>query len=456
MPTKKTTSPELATDGSILLEYLIDLALKAGATSADAVLVSGMSESLSFRLGELEDVERSEGRDLGLRAFVGNRQAIVSTTDIRKPLLTALAERAVDMARNTPEDSYAGLADPNLLAHQPWPDNDIFDATELNTDILQENAQKAEDAARSVAGVTNSEGASASWSHSAIHLATSSGFAGDYKSSSHGTSVSVLAGNGTSMERDYDYSSARHYSDLEDPAIIGQRAGERTVRRLNARKVKTCQAPVLFDPRVSSSLLGHFSGAINGHSIARGTSFLKSSLGKKVFGKGIRIIDDPHLKRGLRSKPFDGEGVKNGKLDVIEDGVLTTWLLDSASARQLGLQSNGRASRGTSGPPGAGTTNLYMAPGDMTREDMIADIKQGFYVTELIGMGVNGITGDYSRGASGFWIENGEIAFPVSEMTIAGNLIDMFAALVPANDLEFRYGTNAPTVRIDGMTIAGN
>ncbi len=258
------------------------------------------------------------------------------------------------------------------------------------------------------------------------------------------------------MERDYEFSSRRHAADLESAAEIGRRAGEKAVRRLGPRKVKSQSVPIVYDPRVSGGLVGHFASAISGSAIARGTSFLKKEMGKPVFAKGISIVDDPHMKRGLRSKPFDGEGVMNRRFHLIEDGVLTTWLLDTATARQLGLETTGHASRGTGGPPSPSTTNLYMEAGCLSVKELIADIRQGLYVTEMIGMGINGVTGDYSRGASGFWIENGEIAYPVSEITVAGNLKDMFLNMTPADDLEFRYGTNAPTIRVEGMTVAGS
>ncbi len=311
-------------------------------------------------------------------------------------------------------------------------------------------------AALAVPGVTNSEGGGASFGRSAIVLATSTGFFGRYAGTSLGIGVAVLAGEGTGMERDYESASARHSSDLESAADVGRRAGERAVKRLNPRKVKSQAVPVIFDPRVSSGLVGHFAGAISGASIARGVSFLKDRMGEQVFAPGINIIDDPHRLRGLRSKPFDGEGVRNQRRALIENGVLKTWLLDCASARQLGLTTTGHAARGTGGPPSPSSTNLYMEPGTLSPEALMADIAQGFYITELMGMGVNGVTGDYSRGATGFWIENGRIAYPVSEVTIAGNLKDMFRAAVPADNLVFRYGTNAPTIRIEGMTVAGS
>lgn len=438
------------------LNDLLSQARTAGADAADAVLIESRSESVGVRLGNIEDVERSESSDLGLRVFIGKRQAIVSSTDLSSSTLDAMVARAIAMARLAPEDPFCGLAEPTFLAHAPFPVLDLADTATPTTDELLTRARAAEDAALAVKGVTNSEGGGASWGSSQVTLLTSHGFTGAYAGTSHSVSVSVLAGSDTAMERDYDYSSTRHLADLKDATVVGRSAGERTVKRLNPRKPKSAKAPVVFDPRVSRTLLGHLSSAINGQAIARGTSFLKDKLNTAIFAPGIAVIDDPLLARGLSSRPFDGEGVVTRRLAVIEDGVLKSWLLDSASARQLHLQTTGHARRGTSGPPAPGTSNFYLAAGKLSPAELMADITSGLYVTELIGMGVNGVTGDYSRGASGFWIENGEIAYPVSELTIAGNLIAMFAALIPANDLEFRYGTDAPTVRIDGMTIAGS
>ena len=322
-------------------------------------------------------------------------------------------------------------------------------------DLLIERARCAEAAALEIPGITNSEGGSADYARTLVTLATSEGFVGGYAGTSRSISVSVIAGEGTAMERDYDFSSARHHSDLEAPETVGKSAGERAVKRLNPHKVKTQSVPVVYDPRVSSSLVGHFAGAISGSAIARGVSFLKDRLGDAIFAPNVTIVDDPHRLRGLRSKPFDGEGVANKRFILIDKGVLTTWLLDSASARQLGLTTTGHAARGTGGPPGPAPTNLYMEAGLKRPDELIADIGAGIYVTELIGMGVNGVTGDYSRGAVGFWIENGKLSYPVSEVIIAGNLKDMYRNLTPASDLVFRYATNAPTLRVEGMTVAG-
>jgi PmbA protein len=437
-----------------ILETLLAAARKEGADAADALLVENVSASVSYRLGRLEDVERSESADLGLRVFVGNRVAFVSSSDFSEDAVRALPARALAMARLAPEDKFAGLAPPELLARD-LPKLDLEDAQEPAAETLVARARDAEQAGLAVPGVTNSEGGGAGFSHSAVALATSTGFFGRYAGTSHSIGVAVLAGEGTGMERDYDHASARHAGDLQSAAAIGRSAGEKAVRRLNPRKVKSQNVTVVFDPREAGGLLGHLAGAISGSSVARGTSFLKDRLRSAVFAPHVTIIDDPHRLRGLRSKPFDGEGVANARRALIEKGTLTTWLLDCASARQLGLTSTGHAARGTGGPPAPSATNLYMEAGSHSPEALIADIKQGFYVTELMGMGVNGVTGDYSRGASGFWIENGKIAYPVSEVTIAGNLKDMFLHLTPANDLEFRYGTNAPTCRIEGMTIAG-
>jgi len=437
-----------------LLQSLIAAAKKAGADAADALYVENVSASVSYRLGKLEDVERSEASDVGLRVFVGQKVAFVSSTDLSPEAVLALPGRAVTMARLAPEDQFACLAPRDRLATS-IPALDLEDPEEPSADLLVEQARAVEAAALAVKGITNSEGGGAGFGRTAIALATSEGFFGRYAGTSHSISVAVLAGEGTEMERDYDYTSARRSADLEAPDVVGRRAGERTIARLHPRKAKSQAVPVVFDPRESAGLISHLSGAISGSSIARGVSFLKECLGQEIFPANITIIDDPHRIRGLRSKPFDGEGVANKMMAVVENGVLKTWLLDCASARQLGLQTTGHAARGTSGPPHPSASNFYMQPGTLTPEDLIADIAEGFYVTELMGMGVNGVTGDYSRGASGFWIENGKIAYPVAEVTIAGNLKDMYRLLTPANDLVFRYGTNAPTCRIEGMTVAG-
>lgn len=436
-----------------LLSDLIAKAKAAGADAADAVLAAGTSFSVSRRLGQTEHVERAEGRDLGLRVFIGQRAAMVSSSSVDPAGFQALVDRAVAMARVIPEDKYAGLAD---TARRPDPDNlDLDDPSEPSAEALIERASRAEEALLAVQGVTNSEGADAGFSRSEVVLVTSAGFAGRRTGTGHSISASALAGSGTAMQRDYDYHSVAHLSDLDDPTAIGRSAGERAVRRLDPIRPQTAKLPVIFDPRVAGGLIGHLTGAINGASVARGTTFLKDKLHQRIFAPGIFIHDDPRRVRGPRSKVFDGEGTPTRARALIEDGVLTTWLLDSRSARQLGLVSTGHAARGTGGPPSPSATNLYMAPGKLSPAELMADIKLGLYITELIGMGVNGLTGDYSRGAAGFMIRHGVLAEPVAEITIAGHLTDMFASLTPASDLVFRRGTDSPTVRVEGLTMAG-
>ena len=437
-----------------LLADLIARARRAGADSADALAVEGASISHARRLGKLEKLERAEGQDLGLRVFVGRKQAIVSSSDRASATLDALVARAVAMAKAAPEDPFCGIADPDMVARS-IPDLDLDDPVEPGAEALVERARAAEDAALAVAGITNSEGAEAGWGRSRVSLVASNGFAASYARSSHSVSASVIAGEGTAMERDYEYSSVIHGADLEDAATIGRKAAERALRRLNPRKVETCKVPVIYDPRVSAGLLRHLAGAINGAAIARGTSFLKDRMGQRLFADGVTIVDDPFRRRGLASRPVDGEGIAPSRRAVIDRGALTTWFLDLRSARQLKLASTGHAARGTGGPPSPSPTNLYMEPGGVTREALIRGVRTGLYVSEFIGMGVNTVTGDYSRGASGFWIENGELAHPVSEITVAGNLLEMFRHLAPADDLTFRYGTDAPTIRVDGLTVAG-
>jgi PmbA protein len=434
---------------------LVALARKAGADAADALYVGGASTQVQIRLGALEDVERSEGEEIGLRAFVGSRSASASTSDLSSDAFAALVERVVAMAREAPEDPWAGLAPEDRVMRGASPVLDIDDGGAGEPAALKARALEAEEAARGVAGVTNSEGAGAGASRSVIALATSADFARGYAASSHGVSASVLAGTGAGMQRDYAHHSVRHIGDLDDPAAVGRLAGERAVSRLDPARPRSGAMPVVYDPRVSAGLLGHLMGAINGAAIARKTSFLLDSLGESVFGPGVTVLDDPLRPRGLRSRPFDGEGLETGPTTIIDAGVLTGWLLTAAAARQLGMEPSGHAVRGIGGPPGAGSTNLHMAAGNVSPAELIADIAEGIYITELIGMGVNGVTGDYSRGASGFLIEKGEITRSIAEITVAGNLKDMFRTLVPANDLQFRHAVNAPTLRIEGMTVAG-
>jgi PmbA protein len=434
---------------------LVDRAVRAGADAADTVYASNASTSVEIRLGSLEGVERSESQEIGLRVFVGKSSATASSSDMSDDALAALVERTVAMARLAPEDRYAGLAPDDLITREPFRDFDIDDGGEAEPEVLRAAALEAEDAARAVAGITNSEGAGASAGRSLMALATSGGFGGSSSGSSHGISASVLAGEGSNMQRDYASHSVRHRSDLDAPPLIGLKAGNRAIARMNPMRLKSGAMTVVYDPRVGASLLGHLIGAITGSGIARRTSFLLEALGTEIFDSGITVCDDPWLMRGLRSRAFDGEGLATRPSRLIDKGVLTSWIAESASARQIGIAPTGHASRGISGAPGAAPSNVHMEAGTTSPEALMSDIKEGFYVTELIGMGVNGLTGDYSRGASGFRILNGEIAGPVSEVTIAGNLKDMFRLLTPANDLEFRHSVNVPTIRVDGMTLAG-
>ncbi len=436
-------------------ENLVKIAMRAGADAADAVYVCDASTEVQVRLGLLEDVARSEGEEIGLRVFVGQRSATVASSSMNPDVLAAMVSRVIDMAKEAPEDPYSGLASADLLLTGAIPDLDSDDGGDPDPASLRDMAMACEDAARAVAGVTNSEGAGASAGRSIFALSTSGGFAGSNQSSGYGLSASVLAGEGDHKERDYDWRSARHLSDLDSANDIGRRAGENAVKRLNAGAMKSGTMPVIFDPRVGSSLVGHLIGGIGGSSIARKTSYLLEKLGAQLFDSSISIIDDPLRIRGLGSRAFDGEGLPTSRRALIENGVLTGWLMESASARQLGLQPTGHASRGVSGAPGVGPSNVYLEGGNVSANELISDIRDGVYIHELSGQGVNTVTGDYSRGAAGFRIENGEITGAVTEFTIAGNLIDMFRNLTPANDLEFIRSTNVPTLRVDGMMIAG-
>jgi PmbA protein len=434
---------------------LVEAARKAGADAADALYVGDGSTGVQVRLGELEDVQRSEGEEIGLRFFVGTRSASVSSSDLSDDALLALVERAAAMAREAPEDPYAGLAPEDRLMRGDGPDVDGDDERDPSPIELKQRALEMEAAARAVAGVTNSEGAGVSAGRTVVALATSHGFCRGYTTSGYSASASVIAGSGSDMQRDYESHSVRHYGDLDDPETLGRTAGERTVRRLNAAKITSGVMPVIFDRRVGGSLVGHLLGAITGSAIARKTSFLLGREEELIFSEAVMIRDNPHKPRGLRSKSFDGEGVATAPMNLIAAGRLTGWLMDSASARQLGLEPTGHASRGAGGPPGASATNVDMLPGTASPAALMSDIKRGLYVTELIGQGVNPVTGDYSRGASGFIIENGEIGAPAAEITIAGNLVEMYRTLAAANDLQQRRAVNVPTLRIEGLTVAG-
>lgn len=435
---------------------LIERARRAGADAADAVYVRDSSESVTVRQGKLEDVERSDNEHIGLRVFVGQRSATIGSSDLSDAALDELASRAIAMARAAPEDPYAGLAPQDRLLQTTPPDLDLLDPAQLSPQDLRAMAQEADEALRAVPGVTNTDGATASSGGAVIGLATSHGFAGSYGATSRSITAGAVAGAGSAMERDSAWRAARYLADLPTAKEIGRQAGERAVARLNPARVKSGAMPILFDPRVGGSLLGHLAGAMSGAAVARRSSFLIDRLGQRLFDSAITIYDEPHLLRGLRSRPFDGEGLPTSRFDLVRDGVLQGWLVDSATGRQLGLAPTGHASRGVSGAPGAGVSNLFMMAGTLPPEALMADIEEGIYVTDLIGHGVNALTGDYSRGASGRRIVKGELAEPVSGFTIAGNLIDMFAALTPANDLELWRSINVPTLRVDGMMVAGD
>jgi PmbA protein len=438
-----------------LLSDLLKHAKAAGATAADAVLADSTSQSITRRLGEQESLSRSEEADIGLRVFVGQRQAVVSSSDRSKDTLTDMVERAVAMARAVPEDEFAGIAAAEDLA-TAFPDLELYDGAELSAEQMNDMADACEQAARDVPGVTNSEGAECAFGHETVYFVTSNGFAQSYKTSGYTLSVSVVAGRDLAMETDYDYDSSTFLSDLKDPASIGRSAGERTVRALNPVKKPTGQLPVVFDRRVSGGLIGYLAGAVSGSAVARGTTLLKDKMHQQVFNKNITIVDDPFVRRGNRSHPFDGEGVTPQKRNIIENGILTGWVLDIATARQLGLKTTGNAGRGASSPPSPRVANFHMLPGSRTPEDMLKNIDEGFYVTQMMGSTGNPVlTGDYSRGARGFWIEKGQITHAVAEMTIAGNLRDMWMTLEAANDLELKYGVDAPTILIENMMVAG-
>ena len=424
-------------------------ARKLGADAVHAVAADGRSTEIEIREGQIEKLEQSEAREISLKVYVGKSAATISGSVLTHEAIHRLAGNALAMAKLAPPDPHAGLADHDQLATD-MPDLDLAANDLPDAEGLKRLALAAEGAALAVPGVSKSGGGGASAGDRSIAIVMSNGFAQGYRRTGTGVSVSAIAGEGTGMQRDYDYSSAIHFADLRSAEEVGREAGSRAVRRLNPRKVKSQAVPVIYDRRVASGLIGHLLGAINGAAIARGTSFLKDDLGKQIFGSGITIVEDPFIRRGLGSRPFDGEGLSCHRTNLIDQGVLTGWVLDLRSARQLGLKPTGQGTR--SGPS---TSNVYLPASAVTPEDQMKDIAQGFYVTELIGSSINMVTGDYSRGASGFWIENGELTYPVSEITIAGNLRGIFETMTPASNLEFRSSVNAPNCRVEGLTIAG-
>ncbi len=438
-----------------LLHDMVASALRAGADAAEAAMAHRRSLGVTVRLGELEEVEREESRDVGLRVFVGRRQAVVSGSDLSAGARAKLVDRAVAMARVAPEDPYAGFAPKGRLAGGPAPDLDLHDPTETGADALEHRARAAEDVARQTAGVTNTDGASAGWSQAGWSLVTSGGFDGGVTASSFSLSASAIAGEGAGMERGGEGRSTRHAEDLPAPEAIGAEAARRAVARVGARKIDSRKAAVIFENRQAGSLIGPFIGAISGPAVARGVSFLKDKLGQAVFARAVTLIDDPFRRRGMGSAAFDDEGVDVAPRALVQDGVVTTWLLNSSVGRQLGLETTGHASRGLAGPPGVSTHNLTLQPGSASLEQMMADAGEGLLVTSMFGPSLNANTGDWSAGVSGVWFEGGQPAYPVTEITVAGNLIDIYARLVPGADLEIRGANNSPSLLVDGLAIAG-
>ncbi len=446
------------TNHSELTQRLLAAARDAGADSADALVVQGTSTSVDVRMGALEQAERSESIDLGLRVILGQKQANVSSSDASDTTIVEMAERAVAMAREAPDDPYCGLADASDLAAD-WDIDalELSDATpEPTPESLQNDALAAEAAAQGVSGVSQVQQSTAAYGMRDIWLATSNGFSGGYRRTDRAISCVAIAGEGAAMERDYSGDSRIFQTDLRMPDEIGIEAAERAVERFGARKPPTGSYPVLFDERISSSLIGHLLAAANGSSIGRGASWLRERLGARVLPDGIDLIEDPHRPRATASRPFDGEGMPTRPRAIVQDGVLTGWTLDLATGRKLGMPSTGNAARGTSGPPNPATWNVALTQGDVTRTDLIRDMGTGLLVTSMIGSTINPNTGDYSRGAAGLWIENGEIAYPVNECTIAGSLPEMLRAIVPANDARTHLSRVVPSLLVSGMTLAGD
>ena len=450
-----TQTPNSLSD---LTQHMLDAAKAAGADQADAVASQGASISIDVRNGSLEHAERSEGVDIGLRVFVGQRSAIVSGSDVRPATIATMAERAVAMAKEAPEDPYSRLAHgAELSLEHAQLDLEMADASpEPTAAALEEDARRAEAAAMAVQGVTQMDAAGAGYSSSNVFLATSNGFSGGVAYTGRSTSAVAIAGTGTGMERDYDTDTRIFQSDLRSPEEIGTQAGQRAVERLHPQKPKTGSYPIIFDERISSSLIGHLLAATNGAMIARGSSWAKDLLGEQILPAGLSLIEDPHRARVNGSRAFDGEGLATSKRTIVDNGVLTGWTLDLASAQKLGLQSTGNATRGVSSAPSPSSWNVALTQGQKTKQDLIRDMGRGLLITSMIGSTINPNTGDYSRGASGFWIENGEIAYPVSELTVAGNLRDMLRRIIPANDARTHLSRVVPSLLIEGMTLAGS
>lgn len=441
-----------------LTDALLSAARKAGAEAADALAVDGRAVSIDVRGGALEQAERSEGLEIGLRVLIGGRQACVSASDISARTIADMAERAVAMAREAPEDPHAGLADPAQLA-QGWDVAALELAdpgAEPSAAALETDAREAEAAAMAVQGVSQVQSASASWSKRLLHMAGTNGFSGGYARTSRSTSAVAIAGEGAAMERDWASEARIFGADLPSARSIGQQAGERAVARLGAVQPKTGAFPVLLDERVAASLIGHLLSAINGTAIARGASWLRDGLTTEVLPKGLSLIEDPFRRRISGSRPFDAEGLPPARRAIVDDGVLTGWVLDLATARKLGLQSTGNASRGTSTPPSPAAGNVALTQGTKSREELIRDMGTGLLVTSFIGATINPTTGDYSRGAAGYWIENGQISHVVNECTVAGNLREMLRRIIPANDARGHLSHVVPSLLLEGLTIAGS
>ncbi len=443
---------------SDLSDQILTEARRAGADAADAIAVDGTSLSITVREGALEQAERSEGIDIGLRVFVGQRQACVSSSDTKPDTLTQMAERAVAMAKEAPEDPYAGLADPAQLATNTRTETlELFDPSdEPDPAALQEDATRAEAAALRNKGISQVQSASAGYGRRRIHMAATNGFSAGYARSDRGLSCVAISGTGTGMERDYDYDSRVFQADLRDAEDIGQTAAARAVERAGAKRPKTGAFPVLFDERVASSLIGSLLQATNGMMIARGSSWLRDAVGQEVLPANLSIIEDPHRPRVGGSKLFDAEGLATSRRAIVENGVLTGWTLDLATARKLGLQSTANAARGTTAPPSPSLTNISLTQGTQSRADLIREMGTGLLVTSMIGSTINPNTGDYSRGAAGFWVENGEITYAVNECTVAGNLRDMLMSIVPANDARLHLSRVVPSLLVEGLTLAGD
>ena len=457
--TKPLPKSDPITAGALFptLDALLKAAKAAGAESADAVATHGRSLGIAVRDNALEDIESTEGRDIGLRVMIGQRQACVSSSDLSPASIQALAERAVAMARLAPEDPYCGLPDASLLSAAGGADAlDVWDDTVMDPVTLKSRAHELEAAALSVKGVSQAEGANASWTTSAFSYGTSHGFRDGWRASRHGISVSAIAEQDGAMERDYDYDSMRYFNALPDPSKIGIHAGQRAVARLGSRQIPSAALPILFDERIAGSLLGALLGAISGPAITRGVSFLKNDLGQAIFAPHIQVLEDPLLVRGDGSRPWDGEALAVKKRHIIQDGILQTWLLNMSSARQLEMDPTGHATRGLGSPPGVSATNTWIAEGPKTPEQLMVDIGEGFLISEMFGPSLNSNTGDYSVGVSGFKIENGARSYPVSEVTIAGNLKEMFKTMIPASDLKMDGAANAPTLLCEGLTLAGS